>query len=130
MREIERKFDNFYNQVRKPFHLAKHTKINLKGEILIEIVELDRWNDPVRTAVRVEREDIEEGYQLALEDLKYFIEKKKKEMNSFYEGKGENRERRKERNARRDLSAIWNMPVLWPDGTSSDVNGTAGRGTG
>ena len=41
MREIERKFDNFYNQVRKPFHLAKHTKINLKGEILIEIVELD-----------------------------------------------------------------------------------------
>lgn len=80
----QKEFDALYNRVRKQFHLQKHIKISINGEILIEIMELDRWDEIRKTVVRVNRDSMEEGYRIAKDILEYYIKKREKELVDYF----------------------------------------------
>lgn len=80
----QKEFDALYNRVRKAFHLQRHTKIDIKGKILIEIMELDRWDEIRKTVVRVNRDDVEEGYRIAKDMLKFYIKKREREFYDYF----------------------------------------------
>lgn len=114
----QKEFDALYRKVRSALHLSSHTMINIKGEILIEIMELDRWDNIVKTVIKVNRNNVEDGYRIAISDLEHYIQRKDEEFYSYITGKESNNGRRKKGNTGRRGSAVRELQILWAD--SSD----------
>lgn len=72
--EAERKFWELFRKLQKKYHLSMRSRSSVYGkrDDSIEIWRDDEEGKRIETVCRIKREDIEECYEIAVLDLKFY----------------------------------------------------------